>query len=361
LRNACHDLILGAAAIAAAAVLSVGCDRGLPNGETVATVDGERITALEVREAIGIPGGVLPATVVGAEEKRKIVMQIAETRLLARDARGMGLDNTPEYATAAREGEATVTVTGLFRKELDARSAGLGSGIDAKAKAMMAKDNTLGLDDARARAGQEALGGLLARIQSDSMVAADNAYPATVDNEVLTRISKGEDVPDNVVLGRVGEERVSYGEAKALVRKSTSGMDLKGKSFDTDVKVLGSVLRQELSARALVAYAKSRGGDRGPLAEHDRSLQRNRTLVGLLAERKIFKGLEVTDAEIEKAYGEHKEMYTRGGAPVPLAEVRGQIRSILLNEKRRKAVEAYLVPLKAGARITVTDSLLPRI
>ncbi len=356
-------LIMGAVAVAAASVLFSGCTSDESINETVATVNGNRITVMEVREAIGIPGGLVSAPNFDKEQKKKIVEQIAETRILAQEARTQGLDNTKEFKDAVRAGEPGIVIKGLFRKELDARGKKAESEIETAAKGLMAKDNNLKPTDARLQAGQAVFGSKLSQVQTEVSEAARKAFPEKIDTAVIGRIGKGEKVADDTVVGQVGADKITYGEAKVLIEKgmAAGGGQHSGKDFSKDEKALTSVIGQELSNRSLLAYAKQQGGEKGRWLELDRSLLENSVLIGLLAEKVIFKDLVVSDKEIEATYNDHKEMFSKGGKVMPLAEVRSQIVSFLQDDKKRKAVEAFLAPLKAKAKIVITESLLPKI
>lgn len=351
---------MGIAAIAASFLIG-GCSSESAINETVATVNGTRITVLEVREAIGIPGGLVAASMLEPDQKKKAIDQIVETRILAAEARAMGYDNTNEFKEILRSSESSIAIKGLFRKELDARSKKLESEIETVAKELSAKDKNLKPAEARFQAGQTVFDKKLGEIQRELTDAARKAFPDKIESAVIAKIAGGEKVPDNTVVGSVGSDKMTYGDAKVLVEKAMKGMKHPGKDFTTDEATLGSVIGQDLGNRSLMAYAKQQGGEKGRWHDLDRSLLENSILIGLLAERVIFKGISATDKEIEAAYGEHKDMFTQGGKVLPLAEVRGQIANFIENDKKRKAVEAYLVPLKAKTKVSITESMLSKI
>ncbi len=350
-----------AAVFSAVTVLLAGCGSKGVVDETVATVNGNKITVLEVREAIGIPGGVVAASMFDIDQKKKVIDQIADARLLAQEARTLGYDNSSEFKEAVRGAESGLIVKGLFRKELAGMSKKIDGEIEAGTKELMAKDKSLKPGDARNRAGQTVFEGKLAQIQTEITAAARKAFPAKVDQATIARIAKGEAVPDDAIIGEAGSEKMTYAQAKGLVEKATRGTQHTGKDFMKDEKVLASVVNQDLSNRSLLAYAQKQGTGKSPSFELDRSLLENAVLIGLLAEKVIFKGVTVSDKEIENTYTEHKEMFAKEGKVTPLAEVRGQISEFLLNGKKQKAIEAFLAPLKAKAKVTVTESLVSKI
>lgn len=351
---------MGMAAIAAS-VLIGGCSSDGAINEPVATVNGTRITVMEVREAIGIPGGLVAASMLDPGQKKKAIDQIIETRLLASEARAMGFDNTSEFKEILRSAEGNIAIKGLFRKELDIRGKKLESEIEAAAKELSAKDKNLKPAEARFQAGQAVFDKKLGEIQREMTDAAQKAFPGKIESAVIAKIAGGEKFPDNTVVGSVGPDKMTYGEAKALVEKAMKGMKHPGKDFTTDEATLGSVIGQDLGNRSLLSYAKQQGGEKGRWHDLDRSLLENSILIGLLAEKVVFKDISATDKEIENAYDEHKDTFTKAGKLVPLAEVRGQIANFIENDKKRKAIEAYIVPLKAKAKISITESMVSKI
>jgi competence CoiA-like predicted nuclease len=54
-------------------------------------------------------------------------------------------------------------------------------------------------------------------------------------------------------------------------------------------------------------------------------------------------------------------MLVRNGKKVPLSAVKEQLRGFLQNNKRKKALEDYVQELKNKAKITVNESLLPKV
>jgi hypothetical protein len=352
---------MGAVAVVAASVMFTGCTSEDSINETVATVNGNRITVMEVREAIGIPGGLVAVPMLEKEQKRKIIEQIAETRILAQEARARGIDNSAEFKDAIKAGEAGIIVKGLFRKELDVKAKKAESEIDAAAKTLMAKDNNLKPIEARLQAGQAVFGSKISQVQAEVTAAARKAFPEKIDAAMVAAIAKGEPITDNAVVGQAGNEKMTYGEAKELIGKAMQGGKHSGKDFTRDEKALTSVILQDLQNKSMVAYARQQGSEKGRWFELDRSLLENSVLIGMLAEKVIFKDISVSDKEIEATYNEHKEMFNKGGKVLALAEVRGQIVSFLQDDKRRKAVEAFLAPLKAKAKVVITDSMLPKI
>lgn len=105
-----------------AAVMLSGCDRikglmgggGEPKGQVVATVDGEEITALELRAELGNFSSRDPAVVKAAQQQA--LQRIILRRLMAQEARNQKLDKTPEFALQMKRGEETLLAQTYQRK-----------------------------------------------------------------------------------------------------------------------------------------------------------------------------------------------------------------------------------------------------
>ncbi len=69
----------------------------------------------------------------------------------------------------------------------------------------------------------------------------------------------------------------------------------------------------------------------------------------------------MTDKEIESAYAEHGQMFVKDGKKIPLAQVKDQLRAFLENAKRRKALDEYVEALRKKAKITINESVLPKV
>jgi len=179
--------------------------------------------------------------------------------------------------------------------------------------------------------------------------------------EAMAAPEEEEDVPDNVVLASVGEEKIRYADFKRILRDLSPGRELRRRDFANNPTLVGNILERELTMRALAAYAKKQGVDgsegyKSTLREMERFV-----LGGMVSDDIAAKNVEVTDKEIEVAYAEHSATMVRDGKKVPLAMVKEQIRAALRNQKGEKTVDAYLVELKKKAKITVNDAVLPKV
>jgi hypothetical protein len=84
-------------------------------------------------------------------------------------------------------------------------------------------------------------------------------------------------------------------------------------------------------------------------------------LRSLVADNVAANNAEITDKEIEEAYAEHSATMVQDGKKIPLAMVKEQIRAALQNEKGQKAIDAYNAELRKKAKITVNDTVLPKV
>lgn len=108
--------------ISAALMLS-GCDRvkgmlgggGAPKGQVVATVDGQEITALELRSELGNFSSRDPEVVKAAQQQA--LQRIILRKLLAQEARKQNLDDSPDFALQVRRGEEALLAQ-LYQRKL---------------------------------------------------------------------------------------------------------------------------------------------------------------------------------------------------------------------------------------------------
>ena len=137
----------------AVAVLGVpGCSKPQAMNETVAEVNGDAIKVNELREFLGVRGGMAPVAGIPAEKKKEALDRLIAGRLLAQDARSKGLDNTDEFRNIVKESAKSALITGLYRKEVASKGNVSKEDIQAEAKKMKAADNALSDDHANARA-----------------------------------------------------------------------------------------------------------------------------------------------------------------------------------------------------------------
>lgn len=114
--------IVVAAGICAAVSLS-GCDRvkglmgggGEPKGQVVATVNGEEVTALELRAELGGFSSRDPAVVKAAQQQA--LQRIILRRLMAQEAKEQKLDKSPDFALQMKRGEETLLAQ-LYQRKL---------------------------------------------------------------------------------------------------------------------------------------------------------------------------------------------------------------------------------------------------
>jgi len=110
--------MIAATAIAACLALA-GCGKGkAPTGQVVATVDGDEITAMELRSELGAFNSPDPQIRKNAE--RVALQNIVSRKLLAEAAKEAKIDRTPEYARDKKRMEEALLVqswrNGLVKK-----------------------------------------------------------------------------------------------------------------------------------------------------------------------------------------------------------------------------------------------------
>lgn len=351
-------LFLVAATLAGGAT---GCSKTEAKNETVATVNGEDIKVMEVRELLGVRGGGSPVVSVPPERKKEALDHLVAGRLLLQDARGRGLDNTEEFRQALARNEQGVLITALFRKEMETKGKTDDQEVQAEAKKLKAADNNISDKDAEARAGRTVSEKMNQKIEGDLVAAAKKELPPSIDHERIQKIGKGVPVEDGAILGTAGTEKIRYGEVKQMIATLSPGGPHGAPDLSKNPIMIERLLERELTMRALAAYAKKQGIEGTDWAKAVRKDLERSVLISLLADRVVLKDVSVTDKEIEAAYAEHSQMLAREGKKVPLAAVKEQIRGFLQNNKRKKALDDYIENLKKKAKITVNEQTLQKV
>lgn len=93
-----HATAIGFAPLACALALG-GCGTGVPQGQVIATIDGDDITQRDLAAEYEASG--LPADAEGAV-RDTLVRRIVDRRLLVREAERRGIDRTPDYLAKLR-------------------------------------------------------------------------------------------------------------------------------------------------------------------------------------------------------------------------------------------------------------------
>jgi hypothetical protein len=354
-------MLLLAAGIAGGMFVA-GCSGKDVRLEAVATVNGDEIKGTELREILGVPAGVFAVVDIPVEKKKEALDQLVAVRLLAQEGRSRGIDNTQEYKEILQRNDPVVRIKVLMRKEIEAKLKVTDKEI--KAEIAKVKEANKGISDADAamRAVKSVSDSPIRKIQEDLIAAAKKETAAAVDPKAMARIGKEGNVPDNVVLATVGDEKILYGDVKKILRGLSPGGAPHGQpDLSKNPALIGNILERELTMRALAAYAKKQGIDGSEGYKAMRQEMERFVLRGLMADDVAAKNVEVTDREIEATYAEHSATMVRDGKKIPLAMVKEQIRAALRNEKGQKAIEAYIAELRKKAKITVNDAVLPKV
>jgi len=354
-------MLLLAAGIAGGMFVA-GCSSKDVRQETVATVNSEEIKGAELREFLGVPGGVFAVPDIPVERKKEALDQLVAVRLLAQDGRSRGLDNTSAFKEILKQNDPLVRIKALVRNEIESTLKVTNEEIKAEIAKVKEANKGISEADAAMRAVKSVSGSRIQKIQEDLIAAAKKETGAAVDNQAVARIGKEENVPDNVVLASAGDETILYGDVKKILRGLSPGGDPHGRSdLSKNPVLVGNILGRELTMRSLAAYAKKQGVDGSEGYKAMRQEMERFVLRSLVADNVAANNGEVTDKEIEAAYAEHSASMVRDGKKIPLAMVKEQIRAALWNEKREKAIDAYIDELRKKAKITVNDAVLPKV
>lgn len=350
-----------AALLAAVAVFGMlGCSKPEGKNETVAEVNGKAIKVVELREFLGVRGGMTPTAGIPVEKKREALDRLIAGRLLEQDARAAGLDNTDEFRDIVKSNERSALISALFRKEFSSKPKASKEEIQAEAKKMMAADNTLSKEQVDARAGRAVSEQQARKTEEELIAAANKEFPTTIAQETVDRIAKGEKVADDAVLATVAADNVTYGDLKKTLQGLGGGAH-GSPDVARNPMVISRVLNREGTGKALAAYAKKKGVEGSELHKATRGDIERSILIELNAGRIVKDEAKVTDQEIQTAYKEHAEMFTQNGKKIPLATVKERLRGFLQNEKRKAAITAYIEALKNKAKITVNEKVLGEV
>jgi hypothetical protein len=327
--------------------------------EAVASVNGEKISVRELREAFGLWGGGVSATDIPSEKKTETLERLVTGRLLSQHARSQGLDNTEDFRNALRRSEQNRLISALFRKELSSGVKITREEIRAEAAKLRKSDKTLTPENANLQAKSALWKKKAQKVQEDLVAAAKTDSSSIVLDETIEKIAKGEKVEDNAVLGAVAGDNVYYRDFRQALG-AMPGEKHKGMDLSTNPGALRNFLDRELTGRALVAYARRQGIEDSEWMDFVREEAERSILADMLMTTKVLKGVAVTEKEIQNAYAKHTQMLVRDGKKIPLSEVKDQIRGIVMQEKRNKAVDAYVAKLKKKAKISVNKKLLAK-
>ncbi|MHB1025631.1 MAG: hypothetical protein ACYC24_07970 [Desulfobacteria bacterium] len=358
-------MLLLAAGIAGGMFVA-GCSSKDVRQETVATVNGDSIKVRELREFFGVPAGVFAVVDIPVERKKEALDQLVASRLLAQEGRTLGIDNTPEFKAILQRDDRMIRIKALVRKEIEEKLKVTDEEI--KAEVVKVKKANKGISDADAamRAVKSVSGSRAQKIQADLIAVAKKEAGAAVDAKAVARIGKEGNVPDDVVLASIGDEKILYGDVKKILDGFAQSGARRGRSSDPsrDPAMVGNILDRELTMRSLAAYAKKQGVDGSEGYKAMRKEMERSVLRGMVADNVAAKNVVITDKEIEAAYAGYAATIARDGKKIPVAMVamlKERIRASLLKERGKKSVDAYIDELRKKAKITVNDAVLPKV
>jgi len=348
------------AVLAVVVAFGGGCSTKDAKNDTVATVNGDDLKVAELREFLGSRGGLVALANLPVEKKKEGLDRLVAGLLLAQDARAQGLDNTGKFRDAVSGNEKGVWINALLRKEISSRVKIKDSEVKDEAKKMRSADNNLSESDAATRAGQAVAEREIRKVEEALISEAKKNVPVNVDMEMIGKIGKGAKTDDGAVLATVGGEKITYGRVRQVLQAAAPGPH-GGEDLSRNATMIQRVLDREAMGEVLFAYAKKQGLDGSEWVKSARGEMERAVLINLLAEKVATKDIPVTEKEIEAAYAEHGQMFVQDGKKIPLAQVKEQLRTYLGNGKRRKALDEYVESLKKKAKITVNESVLPKV
>ena len=107
---------VGAGILLAGIALALGaCGEKAPQGQVVATVNGQEVTLQEVNTEL--QGAQLPPNMAKEEAQRIALQRVIDRKLLAAEARERGLDKTPDYIAQQVKLDETLLAQQLVRQQ----------------------------------------------------------------------------------------------------------------------------------------------------------------------------------------------------------------------------------------------------
>ena len=210
----------------------------------------------------GGSAGGLSAVDRPVEKQKGGLAQLGEERLLAQEGRSHGIDNTPKFREALQRNDQQVRIKALMSKETEGKLKVTSEEI--KAEIAKVKEANQGISDADAalRAVKSVSAPRVQKIRTDLIAVAEKETGAAVDRNAVARIGQEKNVPENVVLASVGDEKILYGDVKRILQGfAPAGTQHGQPDLSRNPAMIGNTLERELTMRALAAYAKQQGGD----------------------------------------------------------------------------------------------------
>lgn len=357
-------ILILAAGIAGGMFVS-GCASKDVRQEMVATVNGDPIKGIELREFLGVPAGVFAAVDIPVEKKKEALDQLVVARLLAQEGRSRGIDNTPEFKETLQRYDQLVWIKAVVRKEIEAKLKVTNEEIKAEIAKVKETNKGLSDGDAATRAVKSVSGQRAQKIQADLIAVAKKETSAAVDTEAMARIGRGENLPDDVVLASVGDEKILCGDVRKILRGLVPAGSPQGQpDLTKNPGLIKNILDRELTMRSLAAYAKKQGVDGTEGYKSARQEMERSVLQRLVTDNVAAKNVDITDKEIEAAYAEHAATIARDGGKIPVgmvAMLKERIRAAILNKRGKVSIDAYVAELKQKAKITINDDILPKV
>jgi hypothetical protein len=357
--------ILLLAASIAGGMFVAGCASKDVRQETVATVNGEEIKGTELREVLGVPAGAYAAVEIPVEKKKEALDQLVAARLLALEGRSLGIDNTVKYKEIVQRNDQMARIKALVRKEIEGKLKVTDEEIKAEIAKIKKAAQGMSEADVAMRAVKSVSTVRVQKIQTDLIALAKKDTGAAVDSKEVARIAKGENVPDNVVLASAGDEKILYGEVRKTLDVYAQPGARPGQSTPSrDPAMIANILERDLTLRALSAYAKKQGIDASEGYKTVRLEMERSVLRDMVVDNVSRESVVIPEKEIETAYAQHAATIAQNGKKIPpavAAVIKERIRTTLLNERGKAAVDAYIDALRKKAKITVNDAVLPKI
>ncbi|RMG57917.1 MAG: hypothetical protein D6713_08725 [Deltaproteobacteria bacterium] len=294
------------------ALTLAGCQSGTKvapaTGKVVATVGDDAITVKDLREFLGVRGGIYPASNVTEETKRNALDRLIAGKLLAKAAVEKGYDKLDEFKKRYEEGKKQLYIAVLFREKVDKTVKLDDEEVKAEAERLKKKEK-ISDDEALAKARASIAQRVFNEKDSALVEEVKKNIKLEHDQEVLKKFFSGKEVKDDEVVSRWGDFKIT---AKMVKDELGAISGHGGVNFLTDPRAVGTIVERLAIKEALYRKALEEKVDQTPTFKDVEKNFRNSILIDLLIEKDFRAGVKVTDKDAKAAYNEHPEMFEQG-------------------------------------------------
>jgi parvulin-like peptidyl-prolyl isomerase len=303
--------------------------------QTLATVNGEKVTVRDLREFLGIRAGAYKAFGMPEEKKKSALESLIASKLLAEESRKRGYENDVAFKKRVDEGLEDLYISSLLRERVGSKVHVDEGKIREESKKILEKNKTLGIEVALKQAADKLYGETFREKDKEVVDASEKGVTVKEEEGIFKKISSGAKVNDDTAVASIQGKSVTFGELKKEL-SAIAGHNLG--DLAKDEKALRAIISRIKVKRNLYELAvKEKVGEREAF-KHLKNNFENSILISLMIEKDIKSKTRVTVEDAKKEYETHPEMFTQK------AQVKA--RHILLKDE--KTAKEVLVKLKGG-------------